>query len=131
MPEVWTERVANFFRRPGRKAPGDAGGSKESVQRSLCPCPGSRNARGGDPAVRGAGGRLDLAGKGLAWRIYRLPGDREWWRLDHGPGSVVLFCKDWNSRPATKSVHAPSENPRAWIAVNGTLYLDGEVAEFV
>jgi hypothetical protein len=51
--------------------------------------------------------------------------------VDHGPGSAVLFCKHWNSRPPMQSVHAETENPRAWIAVKGTLYLDGEVAEFV
>jgi hypothetical protein len=67
----------------------------------------------------------------ITWRIYRLPGSKEWWLIDHGPGSLVLRCKHWRSRPGMRDAGDPAANPRAWIAVIGSLYLDGEVAEFV
>jgi hypothetical protein len=61
----------------------------------------------------------------MKWRIYRLPGDKEWWRIDHGPGSLILWAKDWISFKPTRSVENNGElQPRAWIEVeSGKLYV--------
>lgn len=121
MSEVWKERVAAFFRWPGRKARG-------------CPRRNEKDSVGG--SVRSGADRGDVGGRdrdprGCNWRIYRLPGSKEWWLIDHGPGGVVLFCKHWESLPSTRDAENPTGHPRAWIAVSGILYLEGEKAVFV
>lgn len=59
----------------------------------------------------------------MRWRIYRLPGSREWWLIDHGPGSLVLACHHWTILPEVLSVssgHGPADQtPREWIEVAG------------
>jgi hypothetical protein len=61
------------------------------------------------------------------WRIYRLPGSREWWLIDHGPGSLVLRAKYWEAGAGvrTRSVNGdPTKQPIAWIWVSQSdLYL--------
>lgn len=57
----------------------------------------------------------------MKWRIYRLPGSRETWLIDHGPGSLVLTCRLWEHGlgVTTKSVNGdPAATPRAWIEVS-------------
>ncbi len=59
----------------------------------------------------------------MRWRIYRLPGSRQWWLIDHGPGSLVLACHHWTILPEILSVssgHGPADaTPREWIEVEG------------
>jgi hypothetical protein len=71
-------------------------------------------------------------GARVNWRIYRLPGSKEQWLIDHGPGSMVLVCKKWVSNGVVASVNGnPAATPRAWIHLKGTLFLSDGVAEFV
>jgi hypothetical protein len=59
----------------------------------------------------------------MRWRIYRVPGSREWWLIDHGPGSLLLACHHWTILPEVLSVssgHGPADKqPREWIEVFG------------
>jgi len=59
----------------------------------------------------------------MRWRIYRLPGSREVWLIDHGPGSLLLSCRHWTILPEVLSVssgHGPADQtPREWIEVFG------------
>src|SRR5437016_2520530 len=59
------------------------------------------------------------------WRIYRLPGDRQWWRIDSGQGTAVLFCNHWSSTEPMFSRDLPRSNdmPRAWIEVTAYAWL--------
>lgn len=68
----------------------------------------------------------------MNWRIYRLPGSRENWLIDHGPNSMVLTCHAFDAKLPTRSVNGdPAATPRAWIAVNGAeLHLSDGVAIF-
>lgn len=72
----------------------------------------------------------------MIWRIYRLPGSREWWLIDHGPGSLVLRAKRWEAEHGvlTHSQNGdPTKQPIAWIHVSQSdLYLtDAGTARFV
>lgn len=71
----------------------------------------------------------------MDWRLYRLPGDREWWRIDHGPGSPVIKVQTWKVEPGCGVGEGrsqnPSEVPRAWIGfLNCDLFVDGVAANF-
>ncbi|MGH9564244.1 MAG: hypothetical protein ACRD3S_22555 [Terracidiphilus sp.] len=73
----------------------------------------------------------------MKWRLYRLPGDREWWRIDHGAGSLVLFAKRWKAAPSVE-VHSEDASdpatmvPRAWIALgNCQVVISDLSAEFL
>lgn len=95
--------------------------------------PGASDGRGdrvGSDAPGPVRGGPAAASRGLTWRIYRLPGSKEWWLIDHGPGSLVLKSKSWMSERPMRSVSNPAANPRAWIEVHGILYLDPESARF-
>jgi hypothetical protein len=69
----------------------------------------------------------------MNWRIYRLPGSREWWLIDHGPGSLRLACTRWEAS-ANVRMHSeagdPSKQPREWIWVSQSdLYLMPDVVD--
>jgi hypothetical protein len=71
----------------------------------------------------------------MNWRIYRLPGSREWWLIDHGSGSLVLRAKRWEVEPGVRTGSHngdPTKQPIAWIWVlNANLYLtDSGMARF-
>ena len=54
----------------------------------------------------------------MNWRIYRLPGSRENWHIDAGPGSQVLNVRGY-SAPYSHSVDVGgNHSPRAWIEVS-------------
>ncbi len=126
MSKVWKARVAAFFRGSGGNARG--AGKETDVADSL------RRGPADACKVRAPGrdGVLSRAvDRGLVdWRIYRLPGSKEWWLVDHGPRSPVLYCKHWISLRGMRDAGNPAASPRAWIEVTATLYLDGEDATF-
>lgn len=63
----------------------------------------------------------------MIWRIYRMPGDREFWRIDHGPGSSLLWAKTILFSGPVKTVDDKSgAQPRAWLETTGTLHLTNE-----
>lgn len=62
------------------------------------------------------------------WRVYRLPGSKEWWLIDHGPGSIVMQAKKIDFRVRCQSISVPDQTPRAWLEADGVLYIDAEDA---
>lgn len=55
----------------------------------------------------------------MNWRIYRLPGSREIWHIDSGPGTQIFNVRGFHAAES-HSVDVGGNNvPRAWIAVDG------------
>lgn len=68
----------------------------------------------------------------MTFRIYRLPGSREFWLIDSGAGTPVIKVLTWKAQPPTKSVEVGAEaNPRAWIEVTGHCYIQSRYTEAV
>lgn len=71
----------------------------------------------------------------MSWyRVYRLPGDREFWRIDSGDGTGfgVRVKQIFVSGAAVNTVDRPSAHPRAWLAVHARhLFVDGDTAYLV
>jgi hypothetical protein len=56
--------------------------------------------------------------KGVSWRIYRLPGSREVWHVDSGPGTHIINVRGFVSQVPCRSVDIGGDNvPRAWIEI--------------
>lgn len=129
MPKVWKNRVEAFFRWASGNA--NSGRGETPAKKLRADGPGHRCVGCGDRGCPRSRDQFSTAAKAIGWRIYRLPGSKEWWLIDHGPGSVVLFCKHWKTNVGrVLSVSEPTANPRAWIALEGVLYLDGDTAHF-
>lgn len=67
----------------------------------------------------------------MNWRIYRLPGSREIWHIDSGPGTQIFNVRGFNAS-MSHSVDIGGNNvPRAWIEVNDSdLHIVDGVAVF-
>jgi hypothetical protein len=53
------------------------------------------------------------------WRIYRLPGSREVWHLDSGPGTDIYNVRGYRCFIPSHSVDIGGTNvPRAWIQIH-------------
>lgn len=61
----------------------------------------------------------------MIWRIYRLPGSRDWWLIDQGIGTPILKVLSYETRCGSQSVNDGNSGlqPRSWIQVSGILYL--------
>jgi hypothetical protein len=65
------------------------------------------------------------------WRIYRLPGSREIWHIDSGPGTQIFNVRGYKCAADSQSVDIGGNNvPRAWIEVHGELHLVNGIALF-
>jgi hypothetical protein len=55
------------------------------------------------------------------WRLYRLPGSREFWHIDNGDGTkrIDVTGFDMNHVPS-RSVNRTSGVPHSWIEINAT-----------
>jgi hypothetical protein len=71
--------------------------------------------------------------KKVRWRIYRLPGSREFWHIDNGPGTQIVNVKAFHIEcPCTSVDEGGHELVRAWIEVNmANLYIQNGTALFV
>lgn len=59
-----------------------------------------------------------------AWRIYRVPGSRQWWHIDSGPNTPIVSVKRWRAAVATEAVDVGGAvQPRAWIKVLGEFFM--------
>ena len=69
----------------------------------------------------------------MKWRIYRLPGSREFWHIDSGPGTQIVNVKAFHIEcPCTSVDEGGKELVRAWIEVNmANLYIQNGTALFV
>lgn len=69
----------------------------------------------------------------VKWRIYRLPGSREFWHIDSGPGTQIVNVKAFHIEcPCTSVDEGGKELVRAWIEVNmANLYIQNGTALFV
>lgn len=57
-------------------------------------------------------------------RMYRLPGSREVWHIDSGPGTFVFDVRGFQSFAPCKSVDIGGDNvPRAWIQFDNDVEL--------
>lgn len=53
------------------------------------------------------------------WRIYRLPGSREWWHVDSGKETAVFNVRGFTTLCDCHSVDVGGDNvPRAWIEID-------------
>lgn len=60
----------------------------------------------------------------MKWRIYRLPGSRQWWHIDSGPGTFIINCLGFMSDVPLQTINGPgNEVPRAWVQVEGNLFV--------
>lgn len=60
----------------------------------------------------------------MKWRVYRLPGSRQWWHIDSGPGTPVVNCLGFMSDVPLQTVNGPGDVvPRAWVQVEGNLFV--------
>lgn len=70
----------------------------------------------------------------MRWRIYRLPGDRDWWRVDHGPRTLVIGVKSFRTDGCfarSEAAPDPAMVPRAWIGISASeLYVSDHAAVF-
>jgi hypothetical protein len=69
---------------------------------------------------------LDIGWKIDMWRIYRLPGSRDWWLIDHGDGTPifkVLSVKFRGCNAETVNDGISGKQPRSWIMVQGELHI--------
>jgi hypothetical protein len=67
----------------------------------------------------------------MNWRIYRLPGSRQIWHIDSGPGTEIVNVLGYKCAADTESVDIGGQNvPRAWIAVYGDLHIVNGIALF-
>jgi hypothetical protein len=67
----------------------------------------------------------------MKWRIYRLPGDREWWRIDNGKPCRTVFVRQFKAKIDAESINGPGHIiPRGWIQVNGDLHIIDGIAVF-
>jgi hypothetical protein len=61
------------------------------------------------------------------WRIYRLPGSRDWWLIDHGKGTPIFKVLSFQCLGScTQSVNDGMDGmqPRSWIEAFGELHID-------
>lgn len=69
----------------------------------------------------------------MIYRIYRVPGSKQWWHIDTGANTVVFNVKGYVTTVASKSVDRPDLHPRAWIEIEQTdtdFHIVNGVAEF-
>lgn len=68
----------------------------------------------------------------MKWRIYRLPGSRENWHIDAGPGTAVINVTQWRGYGFWKSVDTKcGQSPRAWIEIlRADLHIVNGLANF-
>jgi len=66
----------------------------------------------------------------MIWRIYRLPGSREWWLIDCGPGTTVFQVKTWDKVEVQPREINNGTQPRAWLEVQGNLFIKANHAIF-
>lgn len=60
----------------------------------------------------------------MKWRVYRLPGSRQWWHIDTGPGTLVVNCLGFMSDVPLRTINGPGDQvPRAWVEVEGNLFV--------
>lgn len=56
--------------------------------------------------------------KSVRWRIYRLPGSREVWHVDSGPGTHIVNVRGFEIYVPCRSIDVGGDNvPRAWIEI--------------
>lgn len=62
----------------------------------------------------------------MTWRIYRLPGSRDWWLIDQGEGTPILKVLGYECRCQSRSVNdgQSGKQPRSYIEVAGELHLN-------
>jgi hypothetical protein len=52
----------------------------------------------------------------VSWRIYRLPGSKEWWLIDTGDGTALVYTKSFEFTSIPRAVdRAGTASPRAWL----------------
>jgi hypothetical protein len=67
----------------------------------------------------------------MNWRIYRLPGSREVWHIDSGPGTPIYNVRGYSSSHSHSVDVGGNHVPRAWIEVpDAELYIVNGVAVF-
>lgn len=67
----------------------------------------------------------------MNWRIYRLPGSREIWHVDSGPGTKIFNVRGYEAVVMTRSIDIGGNNtPRAWIQAEGELHIVNGIAVF-
>lgn len=68
----------------------------------------------------------------MNWRIYRLPGSREVWHIDAGPGTQIFNVRGFECGQNSRSVDIGGNSiPRAWIEVpSAELHIVDGVAHF-
>jgi len=64
------------------------------------------------------------------WRIYRLPGSRNFWHVDSGENTPVINVLGYEINVPSHSVDIVDGWPRAWIALQGELHIVNKVAVF-
>lgn len=61
------------------------------------------------------------------WRIYRLPGSRDWWLIDHGNETPILKVLSISLRGcSTETVNdgISGKQPRSYFLITGELHID-------
>jgi hypothetical protein len=58
------------------------------------------------------------------WRIYRLPGSRQFWHIDAGADTPVINVTAFRSAVDTKSVDIGEGHPRAWIEIERSAHIE-------
>ena len=52
------------------------------------------------------------------WRIYRVPGSKEFWHIDSGIGTIVFNVTKFEIFCPCKSIDVGNGMPRAWIEID-------------
>lgn len=62
----------------------------------------------------------------MSWRLYRLPGSREWWLIDSGKKTPILKVLAIEVQCCrTITMNDPTNGqPIAWFEIEGELHLD-------
>jgi len=58
------------------------------------------------------------------WRVYRLPGSRQWWLIDRGDGTPVIHVLriDFDCRVVTRFDSSRTKQPIGWLEPRGSFY---------
>jgi hypothetical protein len=67
------------------------------------------------------------------WRIYRLPGSKQFWHVDSGEDSQVYNVLEFDALVTSRSVDIRDGFPRAWIEIDrdkSELHIVNNVAVF-
>jgi hypothetical protein len=68
----------------------------------------------------------------MNWRIFRLPGSREWWHIDFGCGTPIINVQQWETHVKARNKDVGGNNvPRQWVEIIGAdLHIVNGVAVF-